>query len=91
MSRSRHSRHVPGYYQSWVCYFSNKKDKQKANRLFRRRNNILAHQATISGDDEEFLHNIRETSDVWDFASDGLAEYFVREEEDRDNYKLTMK
>lgn len=57
-------------YASWVCYFSNKKDKRIANRLFRRLNKVL-----LKIDPERLKHRVREVRDTYDFASDGLAHY----------------
>lgn len=51
------------------CYFSNKKDKIIANRLFRR---ISKHRIKLGKDP---LYSIRECSDTWNFSSDGLAYY----------------
>lgn len=53
-----------------VCvYFSNKKDKIRANRLFRR---ISKSRIKLG---KEPLHSLKECSDTWNFDSDGLAYY----------------
>mgnify|MGYP004608663875 CR=1 FL=1 len=53
-----------------ICkYKSNKWDKVKANKKFRRLNKLKL----IA--EKEPLKSIREVSDVWDFTSDGLASY----------------
>lgn len=65
MSRS-YKKH-PGI--SFVSYLSNKKDKIIANRLFRRISKILLKQG------KEPKHNLKEVSDTYNFASDGLAHW----------------
>ena len=57
-------------YASYVCYFSNKKDKRRANRKFRRFNKIFSRV-----NPEKLKYKLKEVSDVWIFASDGLARY----------------
>lgn len=57
-------------YACWVCYFSNKKDKKIANKKFRRINKVFTRV-----DPEKLKHRLREVSNVWDFSSDGLAQY----------------
>ena len=53
-----------------ICkYKSNKWDKVKANKKFRRLNKLKLVA------EKEPLKSIREVSDVWDFTSDGLASY----------------
>lgn len=64
------SRSVKRPFASYVCYFSNKKDKRRANRTFRRFNKIL-----LKADPEKLLSKLKEVSDVWNFSSDGLAYY----------------
>lgn len=56
-----------------ACYFSNKKDKILANRLFRR----ISKKKLKQG--EEPLHSLKEISDTWNFDSDGLACYHPKE------------
>ena len=51
------------------CYFSNKKDKIIANRLFRR---ISKQRLKL---DKDPLYSLKECSDTWNFESDGLASY----------------
>ncbi len=77
MSRSVKSRKEKhGAFISYVCYFSNKKDKRLANQRFRttERNQL---RKMVSDDelDRDPVKNIREVSDVWNFDSDGLAHY----------------
>lgn len=57
-------------YACWVCYFSNKKDKRIANKKFRRINRILT---KINPD--KLKHRLKEVSNTYNFASDGLACY----------------
>lgn len=54
---------------SWVCYFSNKKDKRIANRLFRRISKFLMRQ------NKEPLHSLKECSNTYNFDSDGLPHW----------------
>lgn len=57
-------------YSSYVCYYSNKKDKRIANRKFRKANKRLLKR------NPDNLHNrLREVSEVYNFSSDGLAYY----------------
>lgn len=56
-----------------LLYFSNKKDKVIANRLFRRISRLKLKKG------EEPLNSIREVSDTWNFDSDGLAYYFPKQ------------
>lgn len=57
-------------YACYVYYFSNKKDKRKANRKFRRFNRIFSRI-----DLEKLKYKLKEVSNVWSFSSDGLAHY----------------
>lgn len=54
---------------SWVCYFSNKKDKRLANRLFRRVNKLRVKLGL------EPMHSLKECSDTYNFDSDGLPHW----------------
>ena len=54
---------------SWICYFSNKKDKRIANRLFRR----LSKSKLKQGKDP--LYRLRECSNTYNFDSDGLPHW----------------
>lgn len=56
-----------------LLYFSNKKDKVIANRLFRRISRLKLKKG------EETLNSIREVSDTWNFDSDGFAYYFPKQ------------
>ena len=57
-------------YASYVCYFSNKKDKRIANRIFRRINKIF-----LKTNQDKLKYRLKEVSDTYSFASDGLASY----------------
>ena len=59
------------------CCSSNKKDKIKANRLFRR----LSKCKLKLG--EEPLHSLNECSDTYTFSSDGLAYYHPKSNYDK--------
>lgn len=65
MSRSR-AKHPK---ISWVCYFSNKKDKRITNRLFRRINKLKIKLGL------EPMYNLKECSDTYNFDSDGLPHW----------------
>lgn len=56
-------------FASYVSYKSNKKDKQRANKLFRikSKQNIKTEQ--------EPLYSLNEVSNTYLFSSDGLASY----------------
>lgn len=60
------SRSYKNPYASYVTYTSNKKDKKLANRKFRRYNKMTP---------DKVKYKLREVSDVWSFASDGLPIY----------------
>lgn len=84
---------------NWVCYFSNKKDKQQANRKLRRSNKQVIqslsngrtyledgldgdwweYPSVVQLDGAKMFKILREVSDTYNFASDGLphplAEY----------------
>ncbi len=45
---------------SWICYFSNKKDKRIANRLFRRISRLKLKQG------KDPLHSLKECSDTYE-------------------------
>ena len=60
-------------FTAYVHYSSNKKDKVKANRLFRRISKLKIKL------DKEPLHSLRECSDTYLFESDGLAFYHPKE------------
>lgn len=57
-------------YTSYACYFSNKEDKRIANRLFRHINKQL-----LKLNPDKLKFSLKEISNVWDFASDGLVFY----------------
>ena len=61
---------------SWVCCFSNKKDKRIANRIFRK----LSKSRLLKGGD--LPYRLREVSDTYSFSSDGLA-HWVRDIDER--------
>lgn len=77
MSRS----HKKNPFMAVCCYFSNKKDKIIANRLFRR----ISKNRLRKG--EYPLYSLKEVSDTWNFASDGLAYYHPK---DYYNYLLKL-
>ena len=56
-------------YMTWC---SNKKDKIAANRIFRRINKIL-----LKKDPDKIKYRLREVSDTYSFATNGLA-YYVK-------------
>ena len=62
-----------------ICkYLSNKKSKQETNRRFRRITKYLMRKHAGEG---YLPMKQREISDVWDFASDGLAiHHFINED-----------
>ena len=64
MSRSKRKPYI-----TW-CNGSNKKDKIVANRIFRRINKIL-----MKKDPDKVKYRLREVSDTYSFATDGLAYY----------------
>lgn len=78
MSRSRWKSHTKfGRFDSHVYYFSNKKDKRMANRKFRRHIKCLTKL-----DEGDIVYPImRELSNTYDFASDGLKHYIERRKE----------
>lgn len=94
MSRSRWKSHTKhGRFDSYVCYFSNKKDKRIANQCFRSKNkheikrlfNYLYRTSDYLNEwdaedvfTDRFLYNIRACSDTWGFSSDGLKHYVRR-------------
>jgi hypothetical protein len=71
---------------------SDKKDKQKANRSFRRSNKMDAKKSTLVKDDEFKYHDIREISDTWSFRSDGLSHYWNISDYEKEEFnKLKSK
>lgn len=92
MSRSRWKSHTKhGRFGAICTYSSNKKSKIEANQTFRSKNrqelrrlfNYLYSTSDYLNDADDvfidrFLYNIRECSDTWDFASDGLKHYCSR-------------
>ena len=64
MSRSKRKPYI-----TW-CNGSNKKDKIAANRIFRRINKIF-----VKKDPDKVKYRLREVSDTYSFATDGLAYY----------------
>lgn len=57
-------------YASYVYYFSNKKDKQIANRRFRRTNKIK-----VKVNPDKLTYKLKEVSNTYTFSSDGLVHY----------------
>lgn len=90
---------------NYVCYSSNKKDKRIANRRLRRFNKqviqSLSNGRTYLEDETEHFKILREVSNTYNFASDGLSriinEYaLIRDFSNpnytwmnRDNYPIT--
>ena len=92
MSRSYHKMcSTKGIFCNWVCYKSNKKDKLIANRKIRKYNKQQLHIAILEDnyDDYILLNNPRETSDVWDFSSDGLKRFIRVRQIDKDLYIIS--
>lgn len=61
MSRSKKHTPIHGHTTST----SEKEDKQRANRAYRHKVNVALKQ------EDEVLPELKEVSDVWDFAKDG--------------------
>lgn len=71
MSRSVKNRHLKnGAHFHWVSFFSNKRDKQIANRAMRRINRVH-----LKNGDEDLIHSLKEVRDIWNFDSDGECGY----------------
>jgi len=70
MSRSVKNRHLEhGAYFHWISFFSNKRDKQIANRMMRRTNKIRLKLG------QDLYHSLKEVRDIWNFDSDGGCAY----------------
>lgn len=65
---------------------SDKKDKQKTNRSFRRSNKMDAKKSVLNERDEFRYHNIKEISDTWSFRSDGLSHYWNISDYDQEEF-----
>lgn len=65
---------------------SDKKDKQTANRSFRRQNRMDAKLSTLNEEDNFKHHSIKDVSDTWSFRSDGLSNYFDISNYDKEEY-----
>lgn len=65
---------------------SDKKDKQKANRSFRRSNRMDAKRSLLQEEDLFKYHNIKEISDTWSFRSDGLSHYWDISDYDKEEF-----
>ena len=75
MSRSIRNRHDKnGVYLKW-CGKSDKKDKQVANRKFRRQEHIEEKETLLEGEDKFETTDIKDVSNNWTFSSDGGANY----------------
>lgn len=88
MSKSeRNRKEKKGVFTTWTSYKSNKQDKQIANRKFRRKSKVDIHNI-----DKEPLHSLKEVSNTFSFASDGLAFYssydnnYYQTEEEKQHY-----
>ena len=78
MSRSKHkSNSDKGFFCCWACHKSNKKAKRETNQKFRTISKRLLKSLITCNDydNEQNIYKSREISDVWDFPSDGLAQY----------------
>ena len=83
MSRSIRNRHNKnGVYLKW-CGKSDKKDKQVANRKFRRQEHIEEQATLLEGEDQFKTTDIKDVSNNYDFSSDGGAHYVDFDEETR--------
>lgn len=69
MSRSRKKYAVCGF----TCKESEKKDKQKANRRFRR----LTKECLYNGKIDRLPYRMREIVNIWDFRKDGKQKIFL--------------
>lgn len=93
MSRSeRNRKEKNGVFTTWAYCKSNKQDKQIANRKFRRKSKIDIHYI-----DKELAHSLKEVSNTFNFASDGLAFYspyddkYYQTEEDKQRHIEFLK
>ena len=93
MSRSQRNRKEKnGVFISYVCYESNKKDKEFANRKFRRKSKVDIHEL-----DKDLAYSTREVSDTYLFSSDGLVWYesfdsnYFQDEESKGRHKEWLK
>ena len=65
---------------------SDKKDKQKANRSFRRLSRMDAKRSTLFEEDVFKYHDMKEISDTWSFRSDGLSHYWDISDCDKEEF-----
>lgn len=87
MSRTIASRHNrKGIIIKLWCGKSDKKDKRKANRSFRRLEKIDAKRSLLAEDDLFNYRNIKEVSDTWSFRSDGLSQYLDLSDYEKEEY-----
>jgi len=92
MSRSLRSRHNKyGINMKLWGGDSDKKDKQKANRKFRRYSKMHAKMSILYEEDMFKYNNIKDVSDTWDFRSDGLASYMSFNERKYNNELFTKE
>ena len=77
MSRSIRNRHSKNGVYLKIGGDSDKRDKRIANRRFRRQESREAHVTLIQGEDYFTINNIKDVSNTWEFASDGLAYYIA--------------
>ena len=83
MSRSIRNRHdKKGVYLKW-CGTSDKKDKRIANRKFRRKEHIEEKETVLTGEDNFETTDIKNVSNIWDFRSDGGANYIEFNKENK--------
>lgn len=65
---------------------SDKKDKQKANRSFRRLSRMDAKRSTLLEEDAFKYYDMKEISDTWSFRSDGLSHYWDISNYDKEEF-----
>lgn len=78
MSRSKiRANNDKGFFCAWACYSSNKKAKRESNQKFRTVSKRFLKKLINSNDfeNDDLIYRQREVSDVWNFPSDGLAQY----------------
>lgn len=78
MSRSKYKSNTDkGFFCCWACHKSNKLAKRETNQKFRTISKHLLKRLINSNDydNEQNICKPREVSDVWNFPSDGLAQY----------------
>lgn len=87
MGKSIRNRHDGDYVGVKICGNSDKKDKQAANRKFRRRETLDSQLSTLEGEDMFSAADIKEVSNNFNFRSDGLAWFTKVPEKNKYKYK----